>query len=90
MFKCIFCLNKFDDSKKTEEHVFPEAIGGSFSIFNLCKPCNDKLGANADSHLINNLFIFNLIILYVLMFEFYLFRGYYKVFHKGNNLLYST
>lgn len=54
MFKCILCLNDFDDSLKTEEHVFPESIGGTIKIWDLCKGCNDHLGEFVDSPLVNN------------------------------------
>src|SRR5205823_3130325 len=32
----------------SEEHVFPEAIGGTLKIARVCKPCNNFLGANVD------------------------------------------
>ncbi len=43
--QCIFC---FTDAPGTNEHVFQEAIGGSFSIRRVCKRCNDRLGSDVD------------------------------------------
>lgn len=44
---CILCL---ESSKPlTEEHIFPEAAGGSISKYLLCKSCNDKLGHWVDA-----------------------------------------
>ena len=43
--RCIFCLK---EREPTEEHVFPEAIGGTRTIYRVCKPCNDFLGAKVD------------------------------------------
>jgi hypothetical protein len=39
------CLSEREPS---EEHVFPAAIGGTLVIDRVCKPCNDRLGANVD------------------------------------------
>lgn len=41
----------------TREHIFPDAIGGTLIINNVCKSCNDKLGHSVDYHLVNHLFI---------------------------------
>lgn len=38
----------------TEEHVFPEAIGGTLTIRTLCKPCNDRLGHSVDATVTNH------------------------------------
>src|SRR5262245_62585375 len=43
--RCFFCL---EEREPSEEHVFPEAIGGTLTIARVCKPCNDFLGANVD------------------------------------------
>lgn len=44
---CILCLKSSEPL--TEEHIFPEAAGGSISKYLLCKPCNDKLGHWVDA-----------------------------------------
>jgi hypothetical protein len=54
MFKCIRCLNEFDDAAKSEEHVFPESIGGTICIYDICKPCNSLFGSKVDGPFINN------------------------------------
>ncbi|HDX9652519.1 TPA: HNH endonuclease [Bacillus wiedmannii] len=53
--QCIFCLNDFD--KGSEEHVFPDSLGGKVVIYDVCKRCNDKLGSEVDSYLVNNPFM---------------------------------
>jgi hypothetical protein len=50
-------MNDFDNSLKTVEHVFPKSIGGTITISEVCKACNDHLGSFVDSPLINNFFI---------------------------------
>jgi hypothetical protein len=57
MFTCILCQNEFDENKKTQEHIFPDSIGGTISLWDLCKKCNDHLGRFVDSPLVNNWFI---------------------------------
>jgi hypothetical protein len=46
--KCIFCLEERESSL---EHVFPDAIGGTWTTDRVCKPCNDWLGSNVDGEL---------------------------------------
>jgi hypothetical protein len=41
----------------SDEHVFPEAIGGMYKIKNVCRECNSKLGGNIDVLLTNNLIV---------------------------------
>jgi hypothetical protein len=48
MFRCILCRTPHDDSARTVEHVFPEAIGGTLTMTDMCKACNDMLGHSAD------------------------------------------
>jgi hypothetical protein len=43
--RCFFCLQERDPS---DEHVFPEAIGGTVTTDRVCKLCNDFLGARVD------------------------------------------
>ncbi len=54
MFKCILCYNDFEDSKKTEEHIFPESIGGNICLWEMCKVCNSHLGKNVDAPMVNS------------------------------------
>lgn len=49
--RCFFCL---EEREPTEEHVFPDAIGGKLTIDRVCKACNDFLGANVDVLLTNH------------------------------------
>jgi HNH endonuclease len=50
--KCIFCLKEIE--KGSDEHIFPDALGGLLIIKEVCKPCNDFLGQKVDSHLVNH------------------------------------
>lgn len=52
---CIFCGDNNEATEYTDEHVFPDAIGGLLVLKGkVCKPCNDKLGHSVDSHLVNH------------------------------------
>lgn len=48
---CIFCLKDKPPEKMSREHVFPEAIGGTYCIDFVCKSCNDTLGHSVDRFL---------------------------------------
>lgn len=52
--KCIFCKEEKSDDQLSIEHVFPEALGGSYKIFSVCRDCNSELGREVDSHLANH------------------------------------
>lgn len=54
MFRCILCLNTFDDTDASNEHVFPEAIGGILMLRDMCVPCNSHLGEKIDAPLVNH------------------------------------
>jgi hypothetical protein len=47
--RCIFCLK---EKPPSEEHVFPEAIGGTLTINRVCTTCNGLLNERADRELI--------------------------------------
>lgn len=49
---CIICHQ--DDAELSDEHVIPDAIGGYYHIYNVCKECNSKLGDSVDSHLLKH------------------------------------
>ncbi|PHS60708.1 HNH endonuclease [Alloalcanivorax xenomutans] len=51
---CIICreeTNSFSD-----EHVIPDALGGYYHIYTVCKDCNSDLGLRVDSKLVNHQF----------------------------------
>lgn len=52
---CIICRN--DNQDLSDEHVIPEAIGGYYHIYCVCKDCNSKLGKNVDKLLMDHWFI---------------------------------
>lgn len=49
---CIICHK--DNVEMTDEHVIPDALGGYYHIYCVCKACNSKLGDNVDVKLINH------------------------------------
>lgn len=49
---CIICHR--DGMELSDEHVIPDAIGGYYHIFNVCKDCNSKLGGSVDIHLLKH------------------------------------
>ena len=51
---CIYCLQDRDGSI---EHIFPDSLGGLFKFKEVCKKCNEYLGQEVDSPLINNIFM---------------------------------
>lgn len=54
MFKCILCCSDCEDSEMTEEHIFPDAIGGNIKLTDMCKLCNSHLGEYVDAPMINS------------------------------------
>lgn len=52
--RCIFCLEEKTAEEFSVEHVFPDAIGGCFTISNVCRECNSKLGSQVDSKITDN------------------------------------
>jgi hypothetical protein len=48
---CIFCLK---EKPSSEEHVFPEAIGGTLIINRVCEGCNNNLGTQVDAPLVDH------------------------------------
>jgi hypothetical protein len=52
--RCIFCLDLEPPSGFTDEHVFPDAVGGTLIVRNVCKSCNDRLGHSVDSAITNH------------------------------------
>lgn len=38
----------------SDEHVIPDAIGGYYHIYNVCKECNSMLGDSVDIHLLKH------------------------------------
>jgi hypothetical protein len=36
-FRCVLCLRELPTAEQTDEHVFPEAIGGVVVLKDMCK-----------------------------------------------------
>jgi hypothetical protein len=49
--KCIYCGSP---GPLSAEHVVPEALGGSWVLHCVCKPCNSRLGHKVDAPLVDN------------------------------------
>lgn len=49
---CIICHR--DEVELSDEHVIPDAIGGYYHIYNVCKDCNSNLGNCVDSYLLKH------------------------------------
>ena len=49
---CIICHR--DNQELSDEHVIPEAIGGCYHIYNVCKDCNSRLGDHVDKLFLNH------------------------------------
>lgn len=49
---CIICHR--DNQELSDEYVIPEAIGGCYHIYNVCKDCNSRLGDHVDKLLLNH------------------------------------
>lgn len=53
--RCIICHT--DNSELSDEHVFPDAIGGGYHIYTVCKKCNSFLGEAVDNPLTDHIII---------------------------------
>lgn len=51
---CIICRDESDDF--SDEHVIPDALGGYYHIYTVCKNCNSDLGSSVDAKLVNHQF----------------------------------
>lgn len=54
--KCFICRRNFDnkDVIRSDEHVIPDALGGRYHTYNVCKECNSFLGQHIDAPLVNH------------------------------------
>lgn len=58
---CIYCAGRSGDLRRTEEHIWPQALGGDFGppLFttkHVCKRCNDVAGQWVDRAFLRNFF----------------------------------
>lgn len=57
--KCLHCQCSITKANNSDEHIFPQAIGGNLTIRNVfCKECNSKLGKSYDTKLVDNFHFF--------------------------------
>lgn len=52
--QCIICREETDNF--SDEHVIPDALGGYYHIYTVCKSCNSDLGSSVDAKLVNHRF----------------------------------
>jgi hypothetical protein len=57
MFTCIFCMQRVEEELNSVEHIFPDSLGGTLTIKNVCRDCNSHLGSYVDGPMINNFLI---------------------------------
>lgn len=55
--RCIFCLRVPTTEPFSIEHIFPEAIGGTLTVRDVCQSCNSLLGREVDALLTDNVLI---------------------------------
>ncbi|MDK9699018.1 MAG: HNH endonuclease [bacterium] len=58
--KCIYDIpsqNQKSHLQKSDEHIFPQVIGGFAVKKNVCETCNDKLGIELDSSFKKSIYI---------------------------------
>lgn len=53
--QCLLCRE--DLLEPTEEHIFPESVGGTLVTREVCKPCNDYLGSDVDAPMVNTFLV---------------------------------
>jgi hypothetical protein len=54
MFTCIVCMRQLGLGEQSDEHVFPDAIGGTLVIRDVCRECNGRLGDRVDRGLVEH------------------------------------
>ena len=53
--KCIICQQEKEKSEFSDEHLFPDSIGGRLVLKDaVCIDCNSRYGHGADSDLVNH------------------------------------
>ena len=48
MFLCTYCLDHKADSQRSEEHVIPAALGGTWTVMDICKSCQEWANVEID------------------------------------------
>ena len=54
MRRCIICKEYKEESEFNLEHVFPESIGGEYTINMVCSDCNSHFGSTVDNKFLNS------------------------------------
>jgi hypothetical protein len=54
MSTCIICRE--EKKEFSDEHVIPDAIGGCYHIYSVCKDCNSVMGNKVDNKLVDHMF----------------------------------
>jgi hypothetical protein len=48
VFVCTYCLEEKPESERSEEHVIPAALGGSWTVMDVCEPCQEWANVEID------------------------------------------
>jgi hypothetical protein len=48
LFVCTYCLERKEDSERSEEHVIPAALGGAWTTTDVCSTCQGKANVEID------------------------------------------
>ena len=51
-FHCVYCGNL--RSKRSEEHIIPDSLGGTLTIKDVCERCNSEIGSNIDAKFVDS------------------------------------
>lgn len=57
MFVCTYCIEQEADSERSEEHVIPAALGGAWTVTNVCDACQERANVEIDRPFIRSLWV---------------------------------
>jgi hypothetical protein len=57
MFVCTYCLEHKPDSERSEEHVIPAALGGAWTVMDVCEACQERANIEIDRPFTQSLWV---------------------------------
>ncbi len=57
MFLCTYCVERKPDSERSEEHVMPAALGGAWTVTNVCDACQEQANVEIDRPFTQSLWV---------------------------------
>ena len=57
MFLCTYCLEQKPDSERSEEHVIPAALGGTWTVMDVCEACQEWANVEIDRPFTQSLWV---------------------------------